>query len=154
VTEFPAAAREYSRFSPEMARKWSVGGRWVMSTTTRISAVPSRLLMLRWPRQTARPKTYQARGVSTVPPCLASSRLQIRLRMRCLPGGGLSLGSTGGFTHHHGAGWPAWSTCGDAPVLDRRLPHFPHMSRAPKLEELDCQLGKSHPRSAAYVLRR
>jgi len=45
VTGFLAAARGYSRFSPELARKWSVGGRWVMSTATRISVVAGHLLM-------------------------------------------------------------------------------------------------------------
>ena len=47
--------------------------------------------MSRWPGQTGRRKSHQARGVSAVPPCPASSRLQIRLRLRC-------AGSTGGFT--------------------------------------------------------
>ena len=42
---------------------------------------------------------------------------------------------------------PLGATCGDAPVLDRRLPNIPRMSHAPKL---DCQLGKLH-RTAAQA---
>lgn len=59
------------------------GGRshWVMSTTTRISAVSGCLSMSSWPGRTGGPKSHQARGVSAVPPCLAVSGLQIRLRM-------------------------------------------------------------------------
>ena len=59
--------------------------RWVMSTTTRISAVSGHLWMPRWPEQTSRRKSHRARSVSAVPPCLVPSRLQICLRMRCSP---------------------------------------------------------------------
>lgn len=45
-------------------RHGSYRRRWVMSTTTRISAVSGRLLMSSWPGQTGRPKSHQARGVS------------------------------------------------------------------------------------------
>jgi hypothetical protein len=38
--------------------------RWVMNTTTRIFAVSGRLWMSRWPGQTRRSKSHQARGVS------------------------------------------------------------------------------------------
>jgi hypothetical protein len=43
VTGIPAADREYSWLSPELARKWKIGGRWVMSRTTQVSGVLSLL---------------------------------------------------------------------------------------------------------------
>src|SRR5690349_6355733 len=66
--------------------------------------------MSSWPGQTGRPKSHQARGVSAVLPCLAPSRLQIRLRMRNSTGGSAS--------DHHGADGPA---CDDL----RRRSHTP-----------------------------
>src|SRR5215831_727916 len=54
--------------------------RWVMSSATLVSAVSGRLLVSNWPGHTGRPKSHQARGVSTVPPCLVMSRLQVRLQ--------------------------------------------------------------------------
>src|SRR5215510_12664848 len=52
-----------------------------------LRAVWDHLLKSNWPGQTGRSKSHQARGVSVVPLCLAPSRLQIRLRMRCSTGG-------------------------------------------------------------------
>src|SRR5215472_353481 len=49
-----------------------------------------------------------------------------------------------GFTSHQTMTAPVGplaATCSDASALDRRLRRIPRISHAPKLEELDCQLG-------------
>src|SRR5215831_13834465 len=51
-----------------------------MSSAMFVSAVSGRLLVSNWPGHAGRPKSHQARGVSTVPPCLVMSRLQVRLQ--------------------------------------------------------------------------
>ena len=54
---------------------------WVVNTTAHVSGVSRSLPLLRWPGQISGPESWPTLGVSAVAPCLAVSRLQIRLQL-------------------------------------------------------------------------